>query len=284
MARSPRPRPSACPRRSAALATGTIAFCWIRDAAFATFALMRLGYVGEAQRFNEWVSARADASEAGDLADPLPARRIARRARDHPRSSLRIPRLDGPCGSACGAASQLQLDIYGALFDAGYLADKYGEPVTYGDLGAHVAHAQLGLPQLGPARRGHLGDPRRAAPFSVVAAHVLGRARPRPAPRAQAFATRRERAAVDARIAIKIYRDIHDNFWNEERGAFVAIQGRQPTLDASALLMPLMRFIAPHDPRWLSTQDAVERELTSDVLVRRYETGDGDDNVDGPHR
>ena len=40
-------------------------FCWIRDAAFATFALMRLGYVGEAKRFNEWVSARADKSEAG---------------------------------------------------------------------------------------------------------------------------------------------------------------------------------------------------------------------------
>ena len=44
--------------------------------------------------------------------------------------------------------------------------------------------------------------------------------------------------------------------------------------------MPLMRFIAPSDPRWLSTQAAIERDLVSDVLVRRYETG-ARDNVDG---
>ena len=62
-------------------------------------------------------------------------------------------------------------------------------------------------------------------------------------------------------------------------GRFVQYKGGR-RLDASALLMPLMRFIAPRDPRWLSTQDAIERELASDVLVRRYETGDSG-NVDG---
>ena len=77
-----------------------------------------------------------------------------------------------------------------------------------------------------------------------------------------------------------IYRDIHDNFWCEERGAFTQYKGGR-TLDASALLMPLVLFITPKDPRWLSTQKAIERELTSDVLVRRYETGTGPNSVDG---
>ena len=47
-------------------------------------------------------------------------------------------------------------------------------------------------------------------------------------------------------------------------------------LDASALLMPMMRFISPVDPMWLSTMRAIETHLIEDTLVRRYE-------VDGAH-
>ena len=48
------------------------------------------------------------------------------------------------------------------------------------------------------------------------------------------------------------------------------------TLDASVLLMPLMRFISPTDPRWLSTLEAIEKNLTEDALVYRY------DNISSP--
>ena len=88
-----------------------------------------------------------------------------------------------------------------------------------------------------------------------------------------------EHVAEWGRNRTAIYRDIHENFWNAERGAFTQYRGGD-TLDAAALLMPLVRFIPAHDPRWLSTQAAIERDLASDVLVRRYETADGS-NVDG---
>ncbi len=73
------------------------------------------------------------------------------------------------------------------------------------------------------------------------------------------------RAARDA-----IYRDIWENFWDPEEEAFVGHKG-STRLDAACLLMPLMRFISPTDPRWLSTLRAVERRLLEDSLVHRYE-------------
>jgi len=73
--------------------------------------------------------------------------------------------------------------------------------------------------------------------------------------------------------------DIHQNFWDEELKAFVQYKGAK-ALDASVLLMPMMRFISPSDPRWLSTLEAVERELTVDTLVYRYRNHG---QIDGLH-
>jgi GH15 family glucan-1,4-alpha-glucosidase len=75
-----------------------------------------------------------------------------------------------------------------------------------------------------------------------------------------------------------IANDIHENFWSEERGAFIQRQGSND-LDAAALLMPLMRFISPTDPRWLSTLQAIEDELTVDTLVYRYNSKSGVDGL-----
>src|ERR687887_1581946 len=57
--------------------------------------------------------------------------------------------------------------------------------------------------------------------------------------------------------------------WHEERKAFVQHYDTD-VLDAGVLLMPLVKFIAPTDPRWLSTLDAITNELVSDSLVYRY--------------
>src|SRR5262249_24834272 len=70
-----------------------------------------------------------------------------------------------------------------------------------------------------------------------------------------------------------IYRDVYDRFWDAKRGAFVQHPGAT-TLDASSLLMPLVRFISPTDPRWISTLKAIERELVSDSLVYRCRLSD----------
>ena len=67
----------------------------------------------------------------------------------------------------------------------------------------------------------------------------------------------------------KIFNSIFADFWNEEKQAFMQFPGSD-TVDASALLMPLIRFISPKDPRWLSTLKRIEDELVSDSLVYRY--------------
>jgi len=64
--------------------------------------------------------------------------------------------------------------------------------------------------------------------------------------------------------------DIFTNFWSEELQSFVQAKGTKD-VDASALLMPLMRFISPVDPMWRSTMQAIEGRLVEDTLVRRYE-------------
>src|SRR5215472_13396689 len=68
----------------------------------------------------------------------------------------------------------------------------------------------------------------------------------------------------------EICNDIFTNFWSDRLQAFVQSKGRED-LDASALLMPMMRFISPVDPMWLSTMRAMEERLIEDTLVRRYD-------------
>jgi len=71
-----------------------------------------------------------------------------------------------------------------------------------------------------------------------------------------------------------IYQDVFRRFWDPARRAFVQHAGAT-TLDAAALLMPLVRFVSPTDPRWISTLRAIERDLVSDSLVYRYRLADG---------
>jgi GH15 family glucan-1,4-alpha-glucosidase len=78
----------------------------------------------------------------------------------------------------------------------------------------------------------------------------------------------------------EIYRQIMKRGWSEERGAFVQHYGSD-VLDASLLLMPLVKFIAPTDPRWLSTLDAISDALVSDTLVHRYNLEASPDGLRG---
>jgi GH15 family glucan-1,4-alpha-glucosidase len=63
--------------------------------------------------------------------------------------------------------------------------------------------------------------------------------------------------------------------WNPDRGTYVQHLGGD-TLDASLLLMPLVKFVGPTDPPFLATLDRISQELTTDTLVRRYEPDSSD--------
>jgi GH15 family glucan-1,4-alpha-glucosidase len=77
-----------------------------------------------------------------------------------------------------------------------------------------------------------------------------------------------------------ITQQIMERGWRPQRNAFVQHYDTD-VLDASVLLMPLTKFIAPRDPRWLSTLDAVGEELVSDSLVYRYKVEASPDGLEG---
>jgi GH15 family glucan-1,4-alpha-glucosidase len=167
------------------------------------------------------------------------------------------------------ASDQLQLDIYGELMDAIYLSNKYGDAISHDDWGGvrrilewlskNWNRPDEGIWEVRGGRK-HFLHSRLMCWVAFDRAIRLGQKRSLAGSYAQWFATR------DA-----IHDDIFTNFWDESQKAFVQYEGSN-ALDASALLMPLMRFISPVDPRWLSTLDAIEKTLTEDSLVYRYDT------------
>ena len=74
-----------------------------------------------------------------------------------------------------------------------------------------------------------------------------------------------------------IYEEIMEKGWNPERESFVQYYGGE-ALDASLLLMPLVKFVGPTDPRWLATLDRIQEELAYDTLVYRYKVDEAADD------
>ena len=181
------------------------------------------------------------------------------------------------------AANQRQLDIYGELMDAVYLCNKYCAPISY-DFWTHLRAIvdwvceNWDLPDEGiwEVRGGQ-----KQFVYSKLMCWValdrglrLANKRSFPADR------QRWEACRDA-----IYQDIMDNGWSEERQAFVQHYDSD-ALDASNLIMPLVFFMAPGDPRMTKTLDATlqppsEGGLVSDSLVYRYDTNKVDDGLPG---
>jgi len=251
-------------------------YAWIRDASFTVYALIRLGYTEEAAAFMRWIEARCrELGEDGSLQvmygidgrHDLPETVLSHFEGYRKSSPVRI-------GNA--ASTQLQLDIYGELMDSVYLYNKYGEPISY-DLWtdlvrliewvcANWTRKDEGIWEVRGGQQEFLYS-RLMCWVAVDRAIRLAQKRSFPAP------VERWREVRD-----RIYRNIFDRFWNPRREAFVQYRGGD-TLDASNLLMPLVRFVGPRDPRWLSTLRAMEKELVEDSHVYRYRTfgveGDG---------
>jgi GH15 family glucan-1,4-alpha-glucosidase len=244
-------------------------YTWIRDAAFSLYGLLRLGFTEEAGAFMNWLTDRF--REGVDRSgDPLQTMYSINGDRELPEQTL--DHLEGYRGSAPvrignAAAEQLQLDIYGELIDSVYLYNKYGTPIyheAWEDLSRMVNWVGENWDQpdegIWETRGGRKDFTLSRLMCWVAIERAIRMARQRGLP-ADLVGWMRHRD--------DIYEQIMERGWNEQRKAFVQHYGSD-VLDASLLLMPLVKFIAPTDPRWLSTLDAVTEELVSDTLVQRY--------------
>jgi len=179
-----------------------------------------------------------------------------------------------------GAANQLQLDIYGELMDSVYLYNKYGSPISY-DLWTHLR--QLVNWVCGNWRRKDDGiwevrGGQQNFLYSKLMCWVAVDRGLRLADK-RSFPADRDRWL---KVRDEIYEAIMNEGWNPKREAFVQHYGSD-SLDAANLMLPLVFFVSPTDPRMLKTLDAIMQPpekggLLSNSLVYRYnvdETADG---------
>jgi GH15 family glucan-1,4-alpha-glucosidase len=248
-------------------------YTWIRDAAFTVYAFLRIGFKEEAAAFIEWLS---------NFAAHNP--RIEDRGRTllTVHGGAEIPeeilghwegyRGSGPVRIGNAAASQYQSDIYGEAMDSFYLYNKHVSPISY-DFWRRIRdrldwvcenweRPDNGIWEM----RGR----REQFTYSKVMNWValdrgirLADKRSFPANRARWIAERD-----------RLYEEVMSKGWNPERNAFTQYYGSD-ALDASLLIMPLVFFMAPTDPRMLGTLDAIMKDpreggLVSDGLVYRY--------------
>lgn len=245
-------------------------YTWLRDAAFALYALISIGLEAEAGNFMSWLRDRCQQDDDG-LLQPLYGIdgrvKITETVLDH----LSGYRDSRPVRLGNAAHEQLQLDIYGAVLDAAYLYNKYGAPLDYdlwenlrrvlGWLSDNWRQPDEGMWEVRGGRREFVSS-RLMCWVALERAVRISRQRGLPAG---------EGRWVEERDAI--YEEIMSRGWNPEKNSFVQYYGAD-TVDASVLLMPLVKFVGPTDPRWISTLDAVQKELSYDVLVNRYNVMD----------
>ena len=249
-------------------------YCWLRDATFTLYALLNVGFVEEADAWRGWL-VRAVAGDPDDLQIMYGV------AGERRLPEFELPWLPGFEGSAPvrignAAAGQVQLDVYGEVLDALYAARKAGldpDPVSWAlerTMAEHLAtiwdQPDDGIWEVRGGRRHFV--------HSKVMAWV---AFDRVVRSATEFGLE---GPVEKWSALRdtIHAQVCERGYDPVRNAFVQSYGSS-ALDASLLLIPVVGFLPPEDPRVRGTLAAIERELLYEGLVMRYDTGRGVDGL-----
>ena len=258
-------------------------YTWIRDAAFTIYAFMSVGFTEEAGHFMRFLS-----ENCPQPSDGAPLQTMYSVTGQPMRHEETLTHLEGYRGSrpvriGNGAHGQLQLDIYGELMDSVYLYNKYGSPIGYDTwqrlrqltnwVCDHWQETDESIWEVRGGRR-HFVYSKLMCWVALDRALRLAEKRSFPAEREHWITTRDQ-----------IYEEIMEKGWSEERQAFVQAY-ESDSLDASLLIMPLVKFISPTDPRMEKTLAAInrsvaERGLVSDSLVYRYDVARAPDGIPG---
>lgn len=258
-------------------------YTWIRDAAFTIYAFMRLGFTEEATAFMGWVVQRL-----GECTKDEPLQIMYGIDGRHELKEMELDHLEGymkssPVRIGNGAYDQLQLDIYGELMDSVYLFNKHAQSLGYGGWKEVIKIANWVVENWKEKDEGiwEVRSGKQEFVYSKLMCWVaLDRAirlslkNSLPADLSLWMSTRD-----------KIYHEIMEKGWSEERQAFIQYYG-STSLDASNLMMPLVFFISPSDPRMIKTLDATLKSpekggLVTNSHVYRYNTQESPDGLEG---
>ena len=259
-------------------------YTWMRDAAFTVYGFLRIGFAHEAKQFMSWLQNYG--AKATDPKRPMPVMLSVRGEKtleENILSHWEGYRGSSPVRIGNEAYRQFQNDTYGEIMDATYLFNKYVSPVSFDtwttirDRMNWVCENWV-VPDEGiwEVRNG-----RQNFVYSKVMNWVaLDRAIRLADKRSFPANTEKWRLVRD-----RIYEEVMERGWNAEAGSFTQAYDRTE-LDASLLIMPLVFFMAPNDPRMIRTIDAIRRTpakggLFTDGLVYRYPPGRKSDGLPG---
>jgi GH15 family glucan-1,4-alpha-glucosidase len=249
-------------------------YVWLRDATFTLLALMNGGYYDEASAFGQWLAhaAAGSPSQLQIMYGVAGERRLPEWELDW------LPGYEAsrPVRVGNRAAVQLQLDVYGELMDALHQARRGGAKTGAASWDLERAFA-VHLENIWHQPDEGIWEVRsgkRQFTYSKVMAWV---ALDRAVKSAEQFGLPGP-VARWREVAAKIHADVCRNGFDRALGSFVQSYGGK-ALDASLLLLPIVGFLPPEDPRVSGTVRAIERGLVEDGLVLRYDTHQTDDGL-----
>jgi GH15 family glucan-1,4-alpha-glucosidase len=250
-------------------------YCWLRDATFTLLALMHAGYYDEARTWRDWLfRAVAGSPDQLQIMYGLGGERRL--------TEWEVPWLPGFEGSrpvriGNAAVNQTQLDVYGEVLDALYHAHSHGLPPNqHGDAIGRVVLRHLAKiwDQPDEGIWEVRGPPQHFTHSKVMVWVAFDRMVKMLEQRGSSGrALPRWRQVRD-----RIHEDICSKAFDPDLGSFVQAYGSK-ALDASLLLLPLVGFLPPTDPRIIGTLKAIERRLVVDGFVCRYDTGEAVDGL-----
>ena len=249
-------------------------FSWVRDATFALWGLYALGFDHEANSFFHFI---ADAVTEDDGLQPMYGVAAERELEEAVLDHLTGYRGARPVRTGNAACRQDQHDVWGSLLDSVYLHAKSRDHLP--------EHVWPLLKRAVESAVDHWREPDhgiweiRGAPQHFTSSKLMCWVACDRGARLARLHDEPDLAERWQRAAEEIHADICEH-GVDARGVFVQRYGSD-ALDASLLLLPLVRFLPPDDRRIRATVVAIADELTQDGLVLRYRVGDIDEEPSG---